>query len=272
MPKAILEDRAVLFIEGDDARPFLQGLVTADIEKTTAETTLFSALLSPQGKIQFDFFITPHEQGFYVDIDKERVTDFLKCLALYRLRSKVTFTNLSEEKSVFAVWGEEDTLCVDSRLNTLGSRLIIDKSEQGNASSNDYHIHRIKLGVPEAGKDFAYDSIFPHDAMMDCLGGIDFKKGCYIGQEVVSRVEHRSTARKRFFKVKANETFNESNFADILLDDKIVGTMGSFHDREGLALLRMDRIKGDQSLKINDTLLKASLPDYFTAYLAVKNA
>ena len=269
----VLDDRAVVSISGEDARTLLQGLVTVDMDRLGESGNIFGALLTPQGKIHFDFFIHADQENaehevFLIDIDKERSADFLKRMMMYRLRSKVTLADVSESKHVVAAWGDDASGPKDARLDEMGTRFIADEKPTSSASSHDYHLHRIKLGIPEGGKDFAFEDIFPHDAMMDALGGVDFQKGCYVGQEVVSRVQHRSTARKRFYLLESDASLPKENDI-VMLGDKTVGSFNKGMGEMALGLLRMDKVEGsDLALLVDEKEIKASLPDYFIKFQA----
>src|SRR5215471_2024439 len=215
MKAALLPERGVIKVVGDDARKFLHGLVTADMLGLAPGTARFGALLTPQGKIIADFFVTEAPQseggGFFLDIPRALAITLVDKLNLYKLRAKVLVEDLIEILGVLAVWdgagaAKQGLTYVDPRLPTLGFRVMIPPhraigaaSELGAAlvSAEDYEAHRIALGVPRGGVDFAYGDAFPHEADMDQLNGVDFDKGCYVGQEVVSRIEHRARARPR---------------------------------------------------------------------------
>jgi folate-binding protein YgfZ len=265
MKAALLPDRGVMKVVGDDARKFLHGLVTADILDLRPGTARFCALLTPQGKIIADFFVTEAPQadggGFFLDCPRALATTLLDKLNLYKLRAKILIEDLGEVLGVLAAWdGTDHTtkqgptkqgLCyADARLPALGLRVMIAPhrgpaaaSELGAAlaSAEDYEAHRIALGVPRGGVDFAYGDAFPHEADMDQLGGVDFAKGCYIGQEVVSRIEHRGIARTRAVALRYDGARPE-NGAPITAGERQVGTMGSAADGRGIALVRLDRV------------------------------
>ena len=265
-----LDDRAVVSISGEDARALLQGLVTVDMDRLDESGNVFGALLAPQGKIQFDFFIHAQGKDFLIDIDKERLANFLKRMTMYRLRSKVTLADISETHHVVVSWGDQATGPKDARLNEMGARFISTEKSKPTATNNDYHTHRISLGTPEGGKDFVFDDIFPHDAMMDALRGVDFQKGCYVGQEVVSRVQHRATARKRFYLIESASMLPKEN-GTVMLGDKAVGSFACAMGKSALGLLRMDKLEGsDLPLSVDGKEVKASLPDYFKKFMAEK--
>ena len=259
MKAALLPDRGVIKVIGDDTRKFLHGLVTADVLEVAPGTARFCALLTPQGKIIADFFVTEAPQadggGFFLDIPRALAVTLVEKLNLYRLRAKVLIEDLAEILGVLAVWDGAGTTTqglsfADPRLPALGFRVMIPPhraamaaSEVGAAlvSAEDYEAYRIALGVPHGGLDFAYGDAFPHEADMDQLGGVDFAKGCYVGQEVVSRIEHRGIARTRAVALRYDGATPESG-APVTAGERQVGTMGSAARGRGIALIRLDRV------------------------------
>jgi len=267
MKAALLPDRGVIKVIGDDARKFLHGLVTADVLGVAPGTARFCALLTPQGKIIADFFVTEAPQaeggGFFLDIPRALAVMLVGKLNLYKLRAKVLIEDLTEILGVIAAWDGENATkqglsYADPRLAALGFRVMIPPhraaaaaSELGAALVNaeDYEAHRIALGVPHGGLDFAYGDAFPHEADMDQLGGVDFAKGCYVGQEVVSRIEHRGIARTRAVPIRYEGGAPESGAA-IIAGERQVGTMGSAAHGRGIALIRLDRVAEADSVSL----------------------
>ena len=246
MPIALLPDRAVVAVSGPDALPFLQGILTCNVETLPEGEARLGALLTPQGKIQFDFLVSRAEDGFRLDVAAERVPDLVKRLGLYRLRAKVTVA-ADPTLGVAAAWeGAEaaaDTVRVrDGRLPALGERLYFSEGAfSADATEDAYHAHRIGFGVPEGGRDFALSDAFPHEALMDQLGGVDFRKGCYVGQEVVSRMQHRGTARTRILAAAYPDAAPAPG-TEITAGGKVLGTAGSAAGNRGLATIRLDRL------------------------------
>ena len=245
MPSSFLDDRGVLRVSGAEARGFLQGLFTCDVERVAPGNPAFGALLTPQGKIIVDFILTEQDDAFWLDVPATLTADLLKRLRLYRLRAQIDLSDLSETMGVQAIWGEEAPPAgaqPDPRHANLGARLIADRATlAGNPGDRAaYEAQRIACGIPQGGADFAYGEAFPHEANMDLIGGVDFKKGCYVGQEVVSRVHHRGTARRRIlpatFAVEA-----PAPGTPVLAGDTEVGTLGSTADAHALASIRLDR-------------------------------
>jgi tRNA-modifying protein YgfZ len=259
MKAAFLRDRGVVKVSGEDARNFLNGLVTSDITQVQPGIGRFGALLTPQGKITADFLITEappgHGGGFLLDVPRALAKGLAEKLGFYKLRAKVVVGDLTDSLGVLAAWDGEpamklDLMFADPRHDALGWRILVPEELQQKAAAligadladgDTYEAHRIALGIPRGGLDFIYGDAFPHETNMDRLHGVDFGKGCYVGQEVVSRMQHRGTARTRTVKVLLDGPAPEAG-ATILAGDKPVGTMGSSVDGNGLALIRTDRV------------------------------
>jgi hypothetical protein len=270
MKAALLPDRGVVKVAGDDARAFLHGLVSADILKLAPGAARFSALLSPQGKIIADFIVVeaPAQDGsgFFLDLPRALGAALVNKLNIYRLRSRVIVEDLSETLGVLAAWDGNATTAAglayaDPRLPALGLRVMLPTHRAADAAAdlgailvdaNEYETHRIALGVPRGGVDFAYGDAFPHESDMDQLGGVDFAKGCYVGQEVVSRMEHRGIARTRAVPVGYDGAAPEPG-VPVTAGERQVGTMGSAVAGRGVALLRLDRVA--EALSHGESLL-----------------
>jgi folate-binding protein YgfZ len=259
MKAALLPDRGVVKVSGDDARDFLNGLVTTDATLLRPGLGRFGALLTPQGKIIVDFLITEapsgHGGGFLIDCPRALAQALADKLGFYKLRAKVAVENLSDNLGVLAAWDGEfavkpDLAFADPRSAALGWRILVPAElaqKVANLIGADlvdspaYDAHRIASGVPRGGLDFMYGDAFPHETNMDRLHGVDFDKGCYVGQEVVSRMQHRGTARTRTVRVILDD-FSPEPGTTVLAGDKPVGTMGSTAGHNGLALIRTDRV------------------------------
>ncbi|WP_426440946.1 YgfZ/GcvT domain-containing protein [Bradyrhizobium genosp. P] len=259
MKAAFLPDRGVVKVSGEDARDFLNGLITTDLEELRPGLARFGALLTPQGKIIIDFLITEapsgHGGGFLIDAPRALAKGLADKLGFYKLRAKVVVENLSDSLGVLAAWDgapamQPDLSFADPRNAALGWRILIPEELKQKLAdligadlvdSGAYEAHRIAAGVPRGGLDFMYGDAFPHETNMDRLHGVDFDKGCYVGQEVVSRMQHRGTARTRTVKIILDGPSPEAG-ATILAGDKPVGTIGSTAGRNGLALIRTDRV------------------------------
>jgi tRNA-modifying protein YgfZ len=259
MKAALLPDRGVVKVAGDDARNFLHGLFSADILKLTPGEARFGALLSPQGKILADFIVVeaPAQDGggFFLDAPRALANSLVAKLNVYKLRSRVIVEDLSDVLGVLAAWDGNGKSTfglsyADPRLPALGLRVMLPAHRAADAAAglgailvdaSTYDAHRIALGIPRGGVDFSYGDAFPHETDMDQLGGVDFAKGCYVGQEVVSRMEHRGIARTRAMTVRYDGAAPQAGVA-VMAGERQVGTMGSAAAGHGLALLRLDRV------------------------------
>ena len=250
---ARLEDRGVLSVSGEDATSFLQGLLTNDVERLQPSEARYGALLTPQGKILFDMIVARAAGGekpsYLIDCTATQAADLAKRLSFYKLRAKVAIADVSADRAVAAFWGDESPsvaeglLYADPRDPRLGWRAILPRPIAGAVGTehvNEYEGLRIAVGAPKGGLDFAYADAFPHDANFDLLHGVDFDKGCYVGQEVVSRMKHRGTARKRVARVKLAGPAPAPG-TPVMDRELAVGALGSSSGREALALLRLDR-------------------------------
>jgi folate-binding protein YgfZ len=258
MKAAFLPDRGVVKVSGEEAGNFLNGLVTTDLTLLRPGLGRFGALLTPQGKITVDFLVTeaPSSEGggFLIDCARALAQGLADKLGFYKLRAKVAVENLSDSLGVLAAWDGDpamkpDLTFADPRNAALGWRILVpaelaqkvgDLIGADLVDSAAYDAHRIASGVPRGGLDFMYGDAFPHETNMDRLHGVDFEKGCYVGQEVVSRMQHRGTARTRTVRVIVDGPAPEPGAA-ILAGDRTVGTMGSTAGHNGLALIRIDR-------------------------------
>ena len=247
----IFEDRGLLYLNGEDVTEFLQNLVTNDIEKVNNEMSCFAALLTPQGKYLFDFLIIKHKAGYFLDCEKKNIDELYKQLTLYKLRSKVEILNLSNEFVVagisyekfltfdnskdiegFTIKYREDPIFLDPRLKKLGARLIINleklylslkKLELKTAKIEDYYKFSHELGVSQIDNDKLQNKIFGIECNFEELNGIDFKKGCYVGQENTARIKLKNKLSKKLFAIKIIE--GNINSEEIFLKDKEVGKL-----------------------------------------------
>ncbi len=277
MQAALLPDRGVVKVAGDDSRTFLNGLITGDMAKVAPDKARFAALLTPQGKIIADFIVAevdPAEgSGFFLDCPRALAPLLVEKFNFYKLRAKVIAEDLSAILGVMAVWdqpalSEYGLAYPDPRLVALGTRVMLPQHLATEAAADlgatlvdqtVYEAHRIALGIPRGGLDFSYGDTFPHEADMDQLAGVDFDKGCYVGQEVVSRVEHRASARNRVVPITYDD-YAPSSGLPVMAGEKQVGVLGSTANKRGLAMLRLDRVS--DALAANTPLLAGGIAVY----------
>ncbi len=275
---SLLTDRGVLKVAGE-AEAFLHKLVTNSMLDIAPGEARYAGLLSPQGKLLFDFFVVPLPEGaaagYYFDCAKEQAADLAKRINFHKMRAKITVEDVSDTLGVAAFWGEacrkapRARSIKDPRAPDMGFRLIAPHAalaKLASAQEQAYEEHRIAAGVPKGGIDFPYGDTFVHDANLDAMHGVDFKKGCYVGQEVVARVHFRKSARKRIVKVHFNGPAPAPG-SDILFGDVSIGQIGSIAGSEGLAMLRLDRLDDAKAagvaLKAGEASLDVTVPPEF---------
>ncbi|ABS15335.1 MULTISPECIES: CAF17-like 4Fe-4S cluster assembly/insertion protein YgfZ [Brucella] len=242
-----LSNRALVHITGEEAEKFLQAVITTDLDKLGPDNLKPGALLAPQGKILFDFLVSRIDGGLRFDLPASIAADFIKRITLYRLRAKAEITQLPESL-VSVSWQTEshpsqnDSIKRDSRFPTELNVHRIYGPADGTTDESAWTKLRAEYGIAEGETDFAYNDVFPHDVNFDQTGGVSFPKGCFIGQEVVSRMQHRGTARRRVLVAHSDGNLPPMG-TSITVDGREIGTTGSSADTIGIALVRIDRAK-----------------------------
>jgi len=279
-----LADRGILAVSGEDAREFLQGLITNDIQHVSPGAAIYAALLTPQGKFLHDFFIAEHKGSFLFDCSSERIPDLIKRLTMYRMRSKVEIADESDKWAVGIMLptgetGEPRTpgaattrfdgvSYVDPRHAGLGERTIRLVDEDDNFPTDMiqlennraiYESLRISLGIPDTGKDLIADKSMPLESGFDELHGVDFNKGCYVGQEVTARMKHRNLVKKRLFPVAIDGAVSPG--AVVRSGEVDAGEIRSVIGGRGIALLRLD-LAEKGGLVADDATVTPEKPDW----------
>lgn len=265
MPTVHLADRTLIRIAGEDARDFLERLITSDVVDMPQATACPSALLTPQGKILFDFLIAADGDGFLIDIRSSLVEDFIRRMTMYRLRARVTFDHLTESQ-VFAVWGDDAAGGLPDRRFPASAGVARRYSHAAaDADITAWDALRISYGIAESGLDFALSDAFPHDVLMDLNKGVDFSKGCFVGQEVVSRMKHRNTARRRVARIFSEQDLPGAG-TTVEAAGKPLGTLGTVVGGSALAVVRVDRVADAQAagatITAGPVAVRAELPDW----------
>ncbi|WP_027162673.1 folate-binding protein YgfZ [Mesorhizobium sp. WSM1293] len=271
MPCAQLKDRALISVSGPDAEHFLQNILTTDLDILAPGEAKPGALLTPQGKILFDFLISrTGENAFRLECRADISDDFVRRLTLYKLRAKVEITK-SDQAFVTVAWGHESTpsqsdstAAADTRFpKGAVTRSYGETDEPGDLAA--WQAFRIVGGIAESGSDYQLGDAFPHDVLLDETGGIGFKKGCYVGQEVVSRMQHRGTARRRVLIASADRPLPAPG-TELTVAGRPVGTLGSTVDTTGLAIARIDRVKAaldaGQPIMAGDVPVTLAIPGW----------
>ena len=273
----LLGDRGVIQMEGADATGFLQRLITNSVLNIPKGEGRYAGLLTPQGKLLFDFFVVllPEgpDAGYLIDCASEQSADLVKRLNLHKMRAKIAIEDQSESFAVAAIFsgevaaGVEGVVYRDTRAAGMGLRIIAPRAALAKldlADPSRYEAQRIAQGVPKGGVDFVHGNAFVHDVNLDLMNGVDFKKGCYVGQEVVARVHYRNSARKRVVKIHFDGPAPAQG-THITAGETNIGQVGSTAGVEGLAMVRLDRLEEARAagvaLKAGDVAVDVTLPD-----------
>lgn len=263
-----LDSRSVLTVSGPEAAAFLDRMITQKTDLAREGRAAFGALLTPQGKIISDFLLIRSEDGgFLLDAPTAGAADLAKRLNMFKLRADVTIG--ASPLAVFAGTGEPPTVgtvAFDPRHQGLGWRLYAPADSVASpGSEGDWQARRITLGIPEAGADLPLLDAFPHDLAMDSLQGVDFDKGCYVGQEIVSRMRYRGTARRRPVAISAASDLAPAG-TEILIGGRSSGHLGSSSGRCGIAVLRLDKLhdalKAGESVTVDGQTVSVALPHW----------
>ena len=257
---ARLPSRALIRVAGADARGFLHNLLTQDVETLVDGEVRFGAMLSPPGRLLFDLFIWGQNDGVVLDVAADRRDGLMQRLTMYKLRAQVELTPL--EQPVFASWPEvAPGFGVDPRVAAMGGRAIAGDPAT-NADEDDFDVHRLSVGVPDPARDMAVDRTYPIEANFDLLNGIDFQKGCFVGQETTSRMKRRGDIKKRMLPVTFEGPAPEVG-AEVLNGELRAGEMMTGRDGAGMALLRLDRLDG--TLTVDGRAVGVLQPDWMIA-------
>ena len=283
----ILEDRGILYIDGADAKDFLQNIITNDLNKVSDSNSCFSSLLTPQGKFLFDFLVIKHKKGYFIDCEKTQIDDLFRQLSLYKLRSNVQILNLSnefvvvalsyqkfksmegsEDKLGYTMKYREDSILLDPRNKQLGARLIINLEKlylslkKLNLKSNkpeEYYNLSFELGIPQKNTNKLRDKIFGLECNFEELNAISFQKGCYVGQENTSRIKMRNKLRRRILpiqqitgKISENDIIklNESEIGKVMIDSPYPFALIKVVDPELKKFINVELICGNSKIKI----------------------
>ena len=224
-------NRSVIRLSGEGLYDWLNGLITNSLNADIN----FAALLTPQGKIIADFFVVKDADDWLIDTPTKFKDNLIKRLKMYKLRAPIEITE--SDLNVYALWGGQgEEGFVDPRHEELGKRLL---TADDLPTEGDYNAHRLSLGVPDSEFDFGTQEMFPADANMDLLNGVDFKKGCFVGQEVVSRMKRKTEVRKRMRGFSYDGTLSST---DIKAGARVVGQVLHSHVGQGMTLIRLDRL------------------------------
>ena len=286
----ILEDRGILYINGSDAKDFLQNIITNDINKVNETNSCFASLLTPQGKFLFAFIITKHKSGYFLDCENSQADSLLKQLNIYKLRSKVEIMNLSNE-FVIAIFEREkflnlegakdvpgntikyreDSILLDPRNKNLGARLIINleklylslkKLELKDSPADEYYELSHNLGIPQKDMNDLQNKLFGIECNFEELNGIDFKKGCYVGQENTARIKLKNKLSKRLLPIDLIE--GELNKDDVIYNKNYEIGKVLLHNKYPFALIKYldDNFNQKNELQTKNAKFKIRIPSW----------
>jgi len=293
-----LKSRGILKVSGQHSYKLLQGLVTNDVEafRASDKTALYSAMLNSHGRVLFDVILykalgEEATSDLFVECDKKVLAEVEKHLKMYKLRCKVDFENMTDSLQVWAVFGEDMENCdnpdmlvstEDPRLEDLGRRVILPAGESPCTEEesaeiwgeNVYHEKRAKLGVPEGLEEIPQNSALPLEFNLDFMKGVDFHKGCYLGQELTARTHHTGVIRKRVlpFEIKTAESEVEAGDALITPIGRSAGKVLQVHGQYGLGLVRLDAMKNGKRLQIKSDGGVIELQGYFPSWWPTETA
>ena len=287
----ILEDRALLYVSGEDSQNFLQNLITNDVNQVNDNTSCFASLLTPQGKFLYEFFIIKHKLGYFLDCEKAQAENLLKQLNIYKIRSKIDILNLSNEFVVasfdkdkfltlpdakdrpgYTIKFREDSVFLDPRNSDLGARLIINleklylslkKLELKNDNIENYYKKSFNLGLIPKNLNDLQNKLFGIECNLEELNAIDFKKGCYVGQENTARIKLKDKLTKRIFPLNIiNGNINKDE--SIFLDNKEIGKVLIDDEKYPFGLIKFKEInlKTNTKFKTNNSLIEIIVPNW----------
>ena len=286
----ILEDRAILYVNGRDSRGFLQNLISNDINKVNDNSSCFASLLTPQGKFLYEFIVIKHKKGFFIDCEKSQSEEIVKQLNLYKIRSKVEILNLSNEFVVasfsyekylsidnskdilgFTIRYREDPIVLDPRNKNLGARLIINleklylslkKLELKDDKIEDYYYQSYKLGIVPKNLNKLKNKLFGIECNYEELNGIDFKKGCYVGQENTARIKLKNKLSKRLLPVEIIDGKLDED-ETVYCNDVEIGKI-LINEEYPFALIKFlnENFNKDLTLKSKNGLFKIFIPEW----------
>ncbi len=273
MPFALLKDRALVMVSGPEAEHFLQNILTVDLDQLQQGEAKPGALLTPQGKILFDFLVSRDgTESFRLECRADVADDFVRRLTLYKLRAKAQIAK--QDQSLVTVSWQNDSSGSETDSTSVADTRFAEGTVRrgygpaaGDGDIEAWQAFRIAHGVAESGADYQLGDAFPHDVLLDQTGGVGFQKGCYVGQEVVSRMQHRGTARRRVL-IASGESALPAPGAEIVAGGKALGTLGSVAGEQGLAIVRIDRVKdaldAGQPIMAGDVAINLAIPGWAT--------
>lgn len=283
MKRTDFDNRGLLLLSGPEVDTFLQGLVSNDVIQADGQKAVYSAFLTPQGKFLYDFFMIRSEKGVFLDCRADDIPAFGKKLKMYKLRSDVALEDVSADYQVSAIYGDDTSPVLpsdinqkvlpdgtiiyrDPRLSSAGVRILstpdfdLDSLCAEISVDDDYQSHRIQLGLPEAPLDLITDKSILLESGFDELNGVNWKKGCYMGQELTARTKYRGLIKKRL--VPVNVEGDAASGDDIVFNGKVVGDIRSVDQGLGIAMIKIDALRQQSTFDAGSAKISVNLPDW----------
>lgn len=283
MQRTDFDNRALLLLSGAEVDTFLQGLISNDVTQANGEKAVYAAFLTPQGKFLYDFFVVRSEQGVFLDCRADDIPAFSKKLKMYKLRSDVALEDVTASYQISAIYGKDlsnvlanetdqrthddgTIIYRDPRLSAAGIRIIatptfdLDSLCDHVGTADDYQSHRIILGLPESPTDLIADKSILLESGFDELNGVDWKKGCYMGQELTARTKYRGLIKKRLVPIQIDGDVNSGD--DVHLDGKVIGDVRSVEQTRGIAMIKLDALRQQSTFDAGNAKISVELPDW----------
>lgn len=283
MKRTELSNRGILKLSGSEVDSFLQGLISNDVTRANGERAIYAALLTPQGKFLYDFFIVRSADELFIDCREDDLPSFSKKLKMYKLRSDVTLEDVSSDYQISVIFGDRlsdilpdgheqkdlsDGAIIyrDPRLLEAGIRVISPVSFDMQAicdqvaTETDYQVHRIQLGLPESPTDLITDKSILLESGFDELNGVDWKKGCYMGQELTARTKYRGLIKKRLVPFTLDGDAHPGD--DVILNDKVIGDIRSVEQGTGIAMIKIDALRDHSEFKTGAATISVRVPGW----------
>lgn len=260
----ILTNRVIITLKGPERHSLLQGIITNNTDKIDGTEAVYAALLTPQGKYLYDFFLFETDETIYLDCEKSSFTKLFQKLLMYRLRSNVEIIDQSEKYIVLSSNEKQQGISfIDPRHSEMGYRSILEKSPEGE-KVEDYHVRRINLGIAEGTYDYIPEKSIILEGHFEDLNGVDFEKGCYVGQEVIARMKYRGKIKKQMFPVKLNGPAPE--FGTNIMDNNgnKIGDIRSNAADHAIALFRIDKMEIGKSYECGGIQVTPFKPEWIS--------
>lgn len=258
---AALPNRGIIRVSGEDARSFLQGVITNDINLVNEKSAVYACFLTPQGKYLADFFVYPHLDGVLLDVDKKILSELLKRMSLFKLRSRVVLEDVSDQYTVTAIWGtglHPEHAVADPRASVMGYRMLNGAAE---GETGDYYAWQMQNGIADVG-DFERERTTMLEANMDFLNAISFTKGCYLGQEITARMHYRGLVKKRFLPLVLSEARHIVADTPITRDGKTIGFLRGCKGTHAIGVMQLEALEQGDECLVGDIAAEIKMPEW----------